>query len=60
MVGGVVGTRAVVEDGVRRGSDAIECLLVEAQVMAVAALATEVRAALGHNNIIEWAKNHRL
>lgn len=53
MAGWVAGSRAVLEDGVLRGADAIE-MMGEATVLAVAELAQRVKEVLGHN-LIEWA-----
>ncbi len=53
MAGWVAGTRAVFEDGVLRGNEAIE-LMGEDQVMTIAELAMRVQRELGHN-LIEWA-----
>lgn len=53
MAGWIAGTRAVLEEGVLRGTDAIE-LMGESQVMAIAELALRVQSELGHN-LIEWA-----
>ncbi|MGI9595265.1 MAG: PEP/pyruvate-binding domain-containing protein, partial [Acidimicrobiales bacterium] len=53
MAGWVAGTRAVLEEGVLRGQEAVE-LMGEARVMAVAEMATSVKERLGHN-LIEWA-----
>lgn len=53
MAGWVAGTRAVFEDGELRGADAIE-LMGEPMVLAIAELAQQVQAELGHN-LIEWA-----
>jgi len=53
MAGWVAGTRAIVEKGVCRGTDAID-LMGESMVMAIAELALRVQSQLGHN-LIEWA-----
>ncbi len=53
MAGWVAGSRAVLEDGVLSGAEAIE-LMGEATVRDVADLAQRVQTDLGHN-LIEWA-----
>jgi phosphohistidine swiveling domain-containing protein len=53
MAGWVAGTRAVLEDGVLRGNEAVE-LMGHDQVMGIAELAMRVERELGHN-LIEWA-----
>lgn len=53
MAGWVAGTRAVFEEGVLRGNDAIE-LMGEEMVMSIAELALRVKSELDHN-LIEWA-----
>ena len=53
MAGWVAGSRAVLEQGVLRGSDAID-LMGESQVREIADLALRVQSELGHN-LIEWA-----
>jgi len=53
MAGWVAGTRAVLEEGVLRGQDAID-LIGESQLVAIGELALRVQGELGHN-LIEWA-----
>ena len=53
MAGWVAGTRAVLEEGVLRGQDAID-LIGESQLVAIGELALRVQTELGHN-LIEWA-----
>ena len=53
MAGWIAGTRAVFEEGVLRGADAVE-LIGESQLIAIAELALRVKSELGHN-LIEWA-----
>lgn len=53
MAGWVAGSRAVLEEGILRGAEAID-LMGEDQVMAIAQLALRVQSELGHN-LIEWA-----
>ncbi|MGI9604664.1 MAG: PEP/pyruvate-binding domain-containing protein [Acidimicrobiales bacterium] len=53
MAGWVPGVKAVLEDGILRGDDAVE-LMGSANVRAVADMALQVQSELGHN-LIEWA-----
>ncbi|MFT7476249.1 MAG: phosphohistidine swiveling domain-containing protein [Verrucomicrobiales bacterium] len=53
MAGWIAGTRAVLEDGVLKGAEAIE-LLGESMVRTIGELALRVQSELGHN-LIEWA-----
>ncbi len=53
MAGWVAGCRAVLEDGVLRGNDAID-LMGKDTVLAIADLSQRVKSDLGHN-LIEWA-----
>lgn len=53
MAGWIAGNRAVFEDGVLKGADAIE-LMGESAIISIAELALRVHVELGHN-LIEWA-----